>query len=169
MVYKAYIGSVNQVHDGDTLESVMIPLSGVVPTTDKDATPFLGLLCEDGKVFRCVDVRLCSVDAPELHPRHCWPNGKPRPPADVEHERVLAQKAKQFVINKLSDANLQFELRSVGYGEYATRIVATVWYADGHGQKRSLGCDLVEAGLAYHYFGGTKMVWTRDGPKAVSG
>lgn len=83
-----------------------------------------------------IGIRVNGIDTPEMR-------GK------CEKEKVLARKAKQFAVAALRGAST-IELRRMKRGKYF-RIVADV-YVDG----RNLADQLVRAGLAVAYDGGTK-------------
>jgi micrococcal nuclease len=105
----------------------------------------------DGDSFRCnvsgvhpiigdsMAIRLYGVDTPEIR-------GK------TNYEKKLARKAKAYTFNALSNAKI-IELRNIRRGKYF-RIVADVYY-----DNKSLSKGLIDAGLAYKYFGGTKKPW----------
>ena len=105
----------------------------------------------DGDSFRCnitgvhpiigdsIPIRLYGVDTPEIR-------GKSK------YEKQLALKAKEYTFNALSNAK-NIELRNIRRGKYF-RIVADVYY-----DNKSLAKELIDNGLAYEYFGGTKKPW----------
>lgn len=83
-----------------------------------------------------VMVRINGVDAPELR-------------ALCDNEKQRAREAKQWLVERLRSADV-IELRHMERGKYF-RIVADV-YADGV----DVGQELIAAGLAVSYNGGTK-------------
>lgn len=83
-----------------------------------------------------IGIRIRNVDTAEL---------RTKDPC----EKKAAVEAKNMAHARLSGAS-RIELRNVSRGKYF-RIVADVYY-DG----KSLGAELIEAGLAYAYDGGTK-------------
>lgn len=105
----------------------------------------------DGDTFRCniegypsiigerIGIRVNGIDTPEMRDK--------RP-----HIKKLAQKAKQFAVELLRSSK-PIELRNMKRGKYF-RIVADV-YMGG----RSLGEELIHAGLAKPYDGGKKTQW----------
>ncbi len=86
-----------------------------------------------------IAVRVKGVDTAEM-------KGK------CEKEKQFARKAKQFTVEKLRSGKV-IELRNVQRDKYF-RVLADV-YIDG----KSLGNDLIKAGLGYQYSGGTKKSW----------
>ena len=86
-----------------------------------------------------ISVRVYGIDTPEM--RDADPDVK-----------ALARKAKQFSVAALRGAR-KVELRNLRRDKYF-RLLADV-YVDG----RSLGAQLVKAGLAKAYDGGTKSQW----------
>ncbi len=86
-----------------------------------------------------IPIRVNGIDTPELR-------GK------CEEEKKQAKAAKQFTVALLRDAKV-IELRNMDRGKYF-RILADV-YVDG----TSLGDELIKAGLAVPYDGGTKKDW----------
>ena len=86
-----------------------------------------------------LSVRLRGVDTPELR-GHC------------QEEKMKAQAALHFVTQALSAAEA-ITLGSVSRGKYF-RLIADVIY-DG----KSLSADLLDAGLARPYTGGTRGSW----------
>ena len=74
-------------------------------------------------------VRLSGVDAPELRSR-------------CEYERVLAEQARDFILNHIGDGPVV--LHDVRYGKYAGRVLARIEDAGG----MDLGRSLLAAGLA---------------------
>ena len=80
-----------------------------------------------------------GIDTPEMRDK--------RP-----HIKKIAQKAKQFAVELLRSGD-PVELRNMKRGKYF-RIVADV-YIGG----RSLGEELIRAGLAKPYDGGKKIQW----------
>ena len=86
-----------------------------------------------------LSVRLRGVDTPELR-GHC------------QEEKLKAQAALHFVTQALSEAEA-ITLGSVARGKYF-RMIADVIY-DG----KSLSAELLDAGLARPYTGGTRGGW----------
>ena len=86
-----------------------------------------------------ISVRILGIDTPELR-------------AKCEAEKILARKAKQFTVEKLSAAS-KVELLNLKRGKYF-RILANV-KVDG----KDLGSQLTQAGLAVPYDGGSKKNW----------
>ena len=170
--YDAFIDSVDDVHDGDTLENVCLRLPGITAKagTTGQVYPNIFIGAGDkfrvGDVFAQVSVRLSGVDCPELEPRKRLPDGTLRSAAEVAHEKALALKARQVVVDLLTAANLQFQLRNPRDGKYASRIVAELWVAEGD-TLVNVGAKLVASSLAYPYAGGTKKRWTVDGPQRL--
>ena len=105
----------------------------------------------DGDTFRCtikdyppiigeqISIRVYGIDTPEL--RDKCPQVKEK-----------AQAAKQFAVTLLRNAK-KVELRNMQRGKYF-RILAEV-YVDG----KSLATELIKAGHAVEYDGGTKFDW----------
>ena len=105
----------------------------------------------DGDTFRCnleeyppiagkrIGIRINGIDTPEMRDR--------RPTV-----KALARKAKQYTVQRLREGRL-IVLQNMKRGKYF-RIVADV-YVDG----RSLGEELMAAGLAKPYDGGKKPKW----------
>jgi endonuclease YncB( thermonuclease family) len=88
-------------------------------------------------------VRIYGVDTPEI-------KGK------CEREKQLAQKAKQFVQEKLPIGSI-IVLRDVGRDKYF-RINASITLYDGNDLRH----ELINNNLAYPYFGETKKSWCGD-------
>ena len=86
-----------------------------------------------------VPVRVHGIDTPEMRDK------RPR-------VRELARRAKQFSVSRLRSGK-RIELRQIRRDKYF-RLLAEVWI-DGH----SLGDELIKAGLAKAYTGGTKSPW----------
>lgn len=86
-----------------------------------------------------VPVRLYGIDTPEMRDK--------RP-----HVRELARRAKQFSVAQLRNGK-HIELRQIRRDKYF-RLLAEVWI-----DNRSLGDQLIRAGLAKAYDGGTKNPW----------
>lgn len=86
-----------------------------------------------------VPVRVHGIDTPEMRDK------RPR-------VRELARRAKQFSVIRLRSGK-RIELRQIRRDKYF-RLLAEVWI-DGH----SLGDELIKAGLAKAYTGGTKSPW----------
>lgn len=86
-----------------------------------------------------VPVRVYGIDTPEMRDK------RPR-------VRELARRAKQFSVSRLRSGK-RIELRQIRRDKYF-RLLAEVWI-DGH----SLGDELIKAGLAKAYTGGTKSPW----------
>lgn len=86
-----------------------------------------------------VPVRVHGIDTPEMRDK------RPR-------VRELARRAKQFSVSRLRSGK-RIELRQIRRDKYF-RLLAEVWI-DGH----SLGDELIKAGLAKAYTGGTKTPW----------
>jgi endonuclease YncB( thermonuclease family) len=83
-----------------------------------------------------IGIRINGIDTPEIK-------------GECQKEKTMARKAKQVTVSALRGAST-IELRHMKRGKYF-RIVADV-YVDG----RSLAEELVQAGLAVPYDGGTK-------------
>ena len=88
-----------------------------------------------------IGVRVGGIDTPEMRVK-------------CPYEKVLANKAKHFTEEKLRNAEV-IELRNITRGKYF-RIVADV-YTDGE----NLTDGLVDEGLGYRYYGGTKVPWCK--------
>jgi endonuclease YncB( thermonuclease family) len=105
----------------------------------------------DGDTFKCdifcipaiigddISIRINGIDTPEMKDK--------RPEV-----KELAEKAKQFVTDRVMSAEV-IELRNPQRGKYF-RIVADV-YIDGV----NLADELIKAGMAKPYDGGTKEGW----------
>ncbi len=105
----------------------------------------------DGDTFYCnvegwpdivgerIGIRVAGVDTPEMR-------GK------TEREKQLAREAKTFVQDWLKSCQT-VEIRDMRRGKYF-RIVADVRCGD-----RDLAADLIQAGMARSYDGGTKVPW----------
>lgn len=92
-------------------------------------------------VGKRMSIRINGVDAPEIR-------GK------CQAEKIAARKAKQHTVSMLRNAK-RIELRNVKRGKYF-RLLADV-YADG----RSVASELITAGLARPYAGGTRGGWCK--------
>lgn len=90
---------------------------------------------------RKAKIRVYGVDTPELRTKD-------------QCEKRRGYKAKKFVSKRLSKAK-SVHLVDVSRGKYF-RIVAKVIYVDRKGREHDLSEELIDAGLAYEYFGGTK-------------
>ena len=86
-----------------------------------------------------ISVRIYGIDTPEMR------DERPR-------VQALARAAKQRVVQRLREGK-RIELRNLRRDKYF-RVLAEVW-VDG----RSLADELVAAGLAHPYDGGTKQSW----------
>ena len=86
-----------------------------------------------------IPVRIAGIDTPEL-------KGK------CEKEKRLGREAKQFTVTMLRPGKI-IELRDIKRGKYF-RLVASV-FVDG----KSLGDELIKAGMARPYDGGKKKGW----------
>ena len=86
-----------------------------------------------------VPVRVYGIDTPEMRDKR-------------QRVRELARRAKQFSVSRLRSGK-RIELRQIRRDKYF-RLLAEVWI-DGH----SLGDELIKAGLAKAYTGGTKSPW----------
>lgn len=162
--YPATIDSPDDIHDGDTIENVLIAIPHVKVLAGYAHTEIFPpnlFADEDGHVYLKVDIRLAGIDAPEVHPHRRAPDGKPRLPGDIAYERQLAQKARQFVVDTLTAHHLQFTLKNIAYGKFASRLLAEVWAGE-----TNLSTALLEKGLAVPYEGGKKTTWKRPTPTA---
>ncbi|MGB0721176.1 MAG: thermonuclease family protein [Gammaproteobacteria bacterium] len=92
-----------------------------------------------------IPIRVVGVDAPEIR-------GK------CEQEKVRARAAKQFTVAALRGAR-SIELRNIKRGKYF-RLLAEVW-VDG----RNLSDELIRAGHARPYDGGTRAGWCETDPE----
>lgn len=88
-----------------------------------------------------MSIRINGIDAPEMK-------------AKCTKEKVLAIKAKKLTTSLLINAKY-IELKDIKRGKYF-RIIANV-YADGV----SVGSQLLKAGYAVRYNGGTKIDWCK--------
>lgn len=165
--YNAKIDDAGHIYDGDTIEDVLFKLPGVQPIPNAPLGEIYPdtFLHADG-VWMRISVRLAGIDCPERHPRHFLPDGTPRPAKEIAHEATLAWKARQVVVDMLAAAGLQFELRNVELGKFASRIVGSVFVFDTDaGKTINLSEKLLDLKLARPYTGGTKQRWTlADGP-----
>jgi endonuclease YncB( thermonuclease family) len=89
-----------------------------------------------------VAVRIRGIDAPELR-------------AGCAAERTLARRAADFV--RLAVSGKTVQLSVVSGGKYFGRVLADVTTENG----RALGPELIAAGLARPYGGGTRTAWCR--------
>lgn len=87
-------------------------------------------------------VRLFGADAPELKARCAL-------------EREKAEAARQFLLQRLEGSVVQ--LRDVLTDKYGGRVLALVQDASG----ADLSSELVKAGLARRYDGGTRQPWCK--------
>jgi len=149
---------------GSVLGGMVLGYSLKTPTAFKDGNITLnkGSLVSvyDGDSFKVdldnlptvfgekIGVRVGGIDTPEMR-------GK------CPYEKVLANKAKHFTEEKLRNADV-IELRNISRGKYF-RIVADV-YTDGE----SLTDGIVEEGLGYRYYGGTKIPWCKPDNKSLN-
>jgi endonuclease YncB( thermonuclease family) len=85
-------------------------------------------------------VRLAGADAPELKAR-------------CPQERVLAERARDFLVRRLSDGDVM--LRDVRHDKYGGRVVARLETPSGEDLARSL----IAAGLARAYAGEARRPW----------
>ena len=92
-------------------------------------------------VGKNIAIRLEGVDTPEI-------KGK------CQYEKDLAIKARDFVRNKLFNAN-EIKLNEIQRGKYF-RVVAKVFI-----DEVSLEQELLDNGLAYKYSGGKKSSWCK--------
>lgn len=160
--YAAFIDDAELVHDGDTIDGVIIKLDGLSASAGEDGEVFPDVFAMDGEVYAHIDIRISGIDAPEMTPRHRLSSGQLRSDAERAHEKTLALKARQIVVDLLSAANLHFEVRNPQQGKYASRLVAEIWCKDASGELVNVGLRLLQYGLAYRYSGGRKRVWTLD-------
>lgn len=120
-------------------------------TTYGNATVAHVVSVYDGDTFRCdiagyppvvghdIGIRVAGIDTPEMKDK--------RPEV-----KALAIKARDYVRARLAGAS-KIELRNISRGKYF-RLVADV-YVDGE----SVAQELLDAGLAKPYDGGTKEKW----------
>jgi len=92
--------------------------------------------CDIDFFCKNVNIRLLGINTPEIRTKN-------------KCEKVKGYKAKQFVKDRLSNAN-KIELKDCFKGKYF-RLVCNIIY-DG----KNLSKELLRANLAYSYFGGTK-------------
>lgn len=153
--FQASIDGAEMIYDGDTINGVVVLLHGLksVPPMTGEMFPYIYAAGED--VYAHIDIRIAGIDAPELHPRYRAPDGSLRSEHEREHERKLAQEARQVVVDLLVGNDLQFEIRNPQIGKYADRLVAEVWVGDVN-----VGTRVWARGLAYKYEGGRKRRWT---------
>lgn len=114
-----------RVIDGDTLEI--------------DGGMWVIVGAEARQMRAPVSVRVVGVDTPELR-------------ASQECERIMAQKAKEFVVSWIADGKV--ELVIFGLDKYAGRIDARVMRGDV-----SLADALIAAGLGRAYSAGARGAW----------
>lgn len=162
-IFDAFIDHIEDVHDGDTIDDVIIPLPKL-SEKDVDGQVWLDLFVDNGIVHVQTNIRLAGIDAPEIKPRKRLPSGKKRTDEEVDHERYLAQQAKKLVVNRVHDCALHFKIKNPQMGKFDGRTVAQVWCRDNSGKLQNLSLLLLKANLAYPYLGGTKRRWTLDGP-----
>ena len=161
--FDARIDHIADVHDGDTINHVYFRLPiNVLPNEANygygEIYPEI-YLQRDG-VWVHVNVRVAGIDTPELHPRHHYPDGTPRPKGDIDKEHELALQAQEIVAKLLKSNDLEFEIRNPQEGKYAGRVVAEVWVKDPESQQMiNIAERLIAKNLAYPYEGGTKRVW----------
>jgi endonuclease YncB( thermonuclease family) len=86
-------------------------------------------------------VRINGIDTPEMRYK-------------CENEKILARKAKQLTVSLLRNAD-HIELRNIKRGKYF-RIIADVYVDD-----ISIADELLKAGYAARYEGGTKIDWCK--------
>jgi micrococcal nuclease len=91
-----------------------------------------------------IEVRIFGIDAPESGGR-----------AKCEKERALARAAKRMVIGMLPRQGDITVIWQTGDRDKYGRLLARVIDAQGH----DVGQALLEAGLAYAYYGGKKQSW----------
>lgn len=85
-----------------------------------------------------VSIRLRGIDTPESYRPKC------------EKERELGLKAKQFVVDLISEGS-RIRVSDYEWGKYGGRIVGDV-----STKGKDIATELVNAGLAVRYDGGTK-------------
>lgn len=106
----------------------------------------------DGDSFRCningvqpiigknIKIRVHGVDTPEM-------DGK------SQREKDLALQAKKITVNFIESCPTKILLKNIQRGKYF-RIVADVYCGD-----KLLSKELIDANLAYEYYGGKKKKW----------
>lgn len=92
-----------------------------------------------GVIGERISVRVYGIDTPEMRD-------------DRPKVRELARAAKQKVVQRLREGKV-IELRNLRRDKYF-RLLAEVWV-----DNRSLADELIKAGLAHPYDGGTKSAW----------
>ena len=162
--FQARIYDVEHIYDGDTINHVHFKLPDIdVLKGGSLGEVYPDIFAQEDGVWIHVNVRVAGIDAPELHPRHHYPDGTERDPNELIREHGLAIKARDVVADLLIRNHLEFQIRNPELGKYAGRVVAEVWAQDHEtGDYINVGDKLVDMGLAYPYEGGTKKVWGRD-------
>ena len=161
-LYKVTIDPDN-IYDGDTIEHVRVliyPMDSAVghtqPKLDMELWPNIYLT--DSGIETRFSLRLEGIDTPEMHPHHMR-DGKARTQESLDHEKQLAQKARQGLIDYLKQYNYECWLSDYQDGKYAGRIVANLYVKDENKKLRSVSNYMISKGFARQYFGKTKQGW----------
>lgn len=111
-------------------------VTNVVDGDTIDATVDLGF-----NIFQNMRLRLYGIDTKELTSKD-------------EHDRMLANEAKQYVINSILNKHVLLKTyKQDKYGRYLANVYI---YNDGILEKLTLNDSLISEGFAVPYFGGTK-------------
>ena len=162
--FEARIENVEHIYDGDTTNHVFFKLPiQISQNQDGFGEIYPEVFLQPDGVWIHVNLRIAGVDTPERHPRHNYPDGTPRPPAEIAREHELAMRARAEVVRLMEANDLQFEIRNPVEGKYAGRVVGECWIRDPESRHMiNLAEHLIDKGLGYPYGGGTKKIWGRD-------
>ena len=145
----------SQIHDGDTIESVLIKLLHLPGFSNCKIFPELFIIDE----YLCIvfNLRLKNVDAPELHPFTHNLDGSERSEDSRQKEKDAAILARDALIQLIESADRIF-ISSPEEGKYAGRLVAEL-FIERNGNQINVADYLIGNGYAVPYDGGTKHLW----------
>lgn len=161
-IYFGTIDSIDQVYDGDTIQDVSILIYPFIHNnSDISSIPLIiwpGVERRQDGIYSLTNIRIAGIDTPEKRPRKAG-----RTKASLQREKDRAAAAtnflKQLILdNKKENGELGFYIQNPGFGTYAGRIIADLFFL--HDDKIiNIADELLNSGHAVEYDGGTK---TRD-------
>ena len=152
--YPAQIESTRQVYDGDTISGVEVK---VMDKSTPDGAVWPGIFKRGDSIFVRFSLRVAGIDTPEKRPSKKTRDGRVRKEASRERERQASLKARQAVIDLLSEHGNRLTVINPQVGKYAGRFVCDVLIG-----STNLATYLIERGHAKPYHGGRKPTWNWD-------
>lgn len=149
--YPAQIESTKQVYDGDTISGVEV---NVIDKSTPDGEVWPGIFKRGDSVYVRFSLRVAGIDTPEKRPSKKTPDGRTRTEANRERERQAAHKARQALIDLLTEHDNRLTVINPQIGKYAGRFVCDVLIG-----ATNLATYLIERGHAKPYDGGRKPTW----------